>query len=537
MSGTPSSQREYQPGGDLQLVFANQSGSVTNYERWLDLADATTGVYYTAGKVTYQREYLSSNPAGVIALRLTASSPGAISFYTRFQRPANGQNRYVDTSYASRGNHIYSTFQGEGLQYVFGAAVHNIGGSVRQIGDTIEVTGADEVWIYVDIETSVSHPDPLSVVTKALATALKSTYPTIRAAHVADYQSFYNRTSISLGASSSATTALSTGARQKAIGATGVFDAGLVSLYFQFGRYLLISSSRTGGLPPNLQGIWNNQLDPAWGSKFTININLEMNYWPSEVTSRYPFIMQCIQLMGHTDLGELTEPLWTLMGKMQETGRQTAKAIYKAGGWCCHHNTDLWGDSAPQDIYSQGAYWPMGGAWLVTHIFEHYRFSGDRAFLESKYDTIHGAVEFYHTFLEEYKGWMVTNPSVSPENNYVNGSSLSSGAMTVSSTIDNSILWELFSILDQAAVILKKPVDPFITKTRLLRSQLPPLRVSPTTGGIMEWIADFKESDPGHRHMSHLWGLFPGNEITAANQTLFTAAKNSVVRRLQYDTQ
>jgi alpha-L-fucosidase 2 len=247
--------------------------------------------------------------------------------------------------------------------------------------------------------------------------------------------------------------------------------------------------------------------------------------------------MQRIQLMVHADLGDLTEPLWTLMDKMEATGRQTAKAIYKAGGWCCHHNTDLWGDSVPQDVYAQGAYWPMGGAWLVTHIFEHYRFSGDRAFLESKYDTIHGAVEFYHTFLKEYKGWMVTNPSVSPENNYVNGSSSSSGAMTVGSTIDNSILWELFSILDEAAVILKKPVNPFITKTRLLRSQLPPLRVSPTTGGIMEWIADFKESDPGHRHMSHLWGLFPGNEITAANQTLFTAAKNSLVRRLQYDTQ
>lgn len=206
--------------------------------------------------------------------------------------------------------------------------------------------------------------------------------------------------------------------------------------------------------------------------------------------------------------------------------------MYSAGGWCAHHNTDLWGDSAPQDIYVQGAYWPMGGAWLVTHIFEHYRFTGDIKYLESKYNIIHGAVQFYQDYLDEYGGWKVTNPSVSPENSYINGSSSSSGSMTVGSTIDNSILWELVSILDDATTILKKPHDTFIQQTRLLRSQLPPLRVSPSTQGIMEWISDFKETDPGHRHMSHLWGLYPGREITIANDTLFQAAKTSVTRRL-----
>lgn len=285
LSGTPSSTRQYQPGGDLQIVFTNQSGSLSNYERWLDLADATSGVYYTSGAVSYRREYWSSNPAGVIGIRLTASTSGAISFYTKFQRPASSQNRYVDTSYAIGTNRPTATFTGESLQYVFGAVVHNVGGKIRQIGDNVEVTGADEVWIYLDIETSVSQSNPLEALNQKLSKALSSTYQKLRQEHITDYQSFYNRTSVSLGTTRNTTSSLSTDLRLKSL-TTGIFDPGLVALYFQFGRYLLISSSRVGGLPPNLQGIWNNQLDPPWGSKYTININLQMNYWPAEVTSK-----------------------------------------------------------------------------------------------------------------------------------------------------------------------------------------------------------------------------------------------------------
>lgn len=283
LCGLPSSMREYMPGGDFQIVFQGQS-SAKNYERWLDLEDGTAGLYYTAGSTTYKREYFASNPMGLIAVRLTASTAGSLNFYIRFQRPSNQQNRFAEESLAENGDTILSSFLANQISAVFGARVHNIGGSRRQIGDAIQVTGADEAWIYLDMETSVREHNLKTEVRKKLGVAIASTYPDIRAAHVADYQSFSNRTSVDLGESSSDQKALATDARRNSLG-SGAFDPELFALYFQYGRYLLISTSRAGTFPPNLQGIWNNDFNPAWGSKYTININLQMNYWPAEVTS------------------------------------------------------------------------------------------------------------------------------------------------------------------------------------------------------------------------------------------------------------
>lgn len=283
LAGLPSSTREYMPGGDFQIIFQNQA-SAQNYERWLDLSDGTAGVYYTAGAVTYQREYLSSAVADVLAIHLTASVPGSLNFYIKFQRPSNSQNRFAETAYAENGDTIVSTFLGNQIHGVFAARVRITGGSKRQVGDQILVTGADEAWIVADIETSVREPNPLAVAKRKLAAALSSFYDALRSQHVADYQTLFNRASLSLGASSEAQKALSTDQRRQSL-ARGEFDPELASLYFQFGRYLLISSSRPHTLPPNLQGIWNNDMNPAWGSKYTININLQMNYWPAEVTS------------------------------------------------------------------------------------------------------------------------------------------------------------------------------------------------------------------------------------------------------------
>ncbi len=232
------------------------------------------------------------------------------------------------------------------------------------------------------------------------------------------------------------------------------------------------------------------------------------------------------------DLGELTEPLFTLMEKMYESGKVTAKQMYRAPGWAAHHNTDIWGDTAPQDIYSPGAYWPMGGAWLLSHVYEHYRFTEDKEFLKKYYNMLSDSALFFTEFLSDYQGWKVTNPSVSPENSYKNGSI--SGAMTVGSTIDNSILRELFSNLAEATEILGLPKSELISALESLKAKLPPLRVSPTTGALMEWIGDFTESEPGHRHMSPLYGLYPSNEITPENPDIWKASAALVERRVSY---
>lgn len=222
--------------------------------------------------------------------------------------------------------------------------------------------------------------------------------------------------------------------------------------------------------------------------------------------------------------------MFSLLETAYVSGQKTAKQMYGAGGWCLHHNTDLWGDSAPQDIYSPASYWPLGGAWLLQHVYEHYLFTGDKAFLKKYYYLLYEAAQFFHDTLDDYQGWKVTNPSVSPENSYRNGSV--SGAMTIGSTIDNSILRELFTNLRDATSILNLPHTPLVAQAMDLHSKLPPLRVSPTTGALMEWIEDFVESDPGHRHMSPLYGLYPGREITPSDETIWNASRAFVDRRV-----
>ncbi|KAM0418908.1 hypothetical protein ACHAPT_012173 [Fusarium lateritium] len=515
LSGVPSSMRMYQPGGDFQIYFQNQ-GSATKYERWLDLSDGTAGIYYQANGIEYQREYLASKPGDVMAVRLTASKQASLSFYVKFQRPSNQQNRFVEAAYAENGDTIISTFNSNQIKAVFGARVVIKGGSKRQIGDQIVVTKADEAVIYLDMRTTVRERDPLSTVRKTLAKAVSLSYSQTRDSHVKDYQKLYERASLSLGASSDEQKSLTTAKRRQALG-QGAFDPELFSLYFQFGRYLLISSSRPGTLPANLQGIWNNALDPSWGSKYTININIQMNYWPAEVTN----------------LAELTEPLFAHMKLMHKTGKTVARSMYNARGWVAHHNTDIWGDAAPQDIYAQGSYWPMAHGWLLQHVFDHYLYTGDKDFLEKNYHLFTDAVQFYEDFLSDYKGWKVTNPSVSPEASYKNGSN--SGAMTISATIDNSILRELFGNFVQAAKVLGKSGDKLVKSAKSLSTKLPPLQVSPRMGTLMEWIEDFEEGDPGHRHLSPLYGLYPGSEITPEDGKIWEASKKLVERRALHD--
>ncbi|KAF4963121.1 hypothetical protein FSARC_8834 [Fusarium sarcochroum] len=511
LSGVPSSMRMYQPVGDFQIYFQDQ-GSPSKYERWLELDDGTAGVYYEANGVSYGREYLASKPADALAIRLTASKSGALNFYIKFQRPSNQQNRFSEKAYAENSDTIITEFNSNQIKAAFGARVVTSGGTKRQIGDQIVIKGADEAWVYLDARTTVREKNPLSTVRQTLKKAGGSSYSQLRSEHVEDYQELYQRANLTLGSSSDEVKSKTTAKRRQAL-SDGSFDPELASLYFQYGRYLLISSSRPGTLPATLQGIWNNALDPSWGSKYTININIQMIYWPAEVTN----------------LAELTEPLFTHMKLMHKTGKAMAQKMYGARGWVAHHNTDIWGDAAPQDIYAQGSYWPMGHAWLLQHVFDHYLYTGDKKFLEKVYYLFEDAVKFYEDFLTDYKGWKVTNPSVSPEASYKNGST--SGAMTISPTMDNSILRELFDNFAQIAKILGKSQDRLVTTAKSLRKQLRPLEVSNKTGLLMEWVEDFQEDDPGHRHLSPLYGLYPGSEITPKDEEIWQGSKELVDRR------
>ncbi|KAF2096776.1 hypothetical protein NA57DRAFT_67384 [Rhizodiscina lignyota] len=513
-AATPVSARHYEPLGDLEL-YMNHSADASNYERYLDVNDATAGVYYVNDGTAYFREYLASNPGDVIAVRIAANQTGKVSFRVHL-RKGQSLNRWEDYSKKVGSDTVIIGGESEGvtgISFASGARVVASGGKVYTIGDTILCDNANEAWIYFTSWTSYRKSNPQSAVLTDLA-GIKQSYSSIRAAHGADYQKYAGRVTLSFGNASSTQTQMTTAERLAEV-AKGFFDPGLTALYFQFGRYLFISTSRVGTLPPNLQGIWNEDLDPEWGSKYTVNINLEMNYWPSLITN----------------MADLTSPLWDLFEKVAADGANTAKKMYGSSGWVCHHNTDAWGDTAPQDNYISSTWWPSAGPWFMSHMIEYYRFTGDVSFLKKYYSTIKNAAEFYVGFLTDYNGWKVTNPTISPENEYYLPDNVTTAAITAGSTIDNSLLWELFGSLNEIEHIIGASDSSFISEITKLRTQLPPLRVN-SWGGIMEWIEDYKEQDPGHRHWSPLWGVYPGSQITSTNSTTFDAARGTLIRRI-----
>ena len=493
----------------------NHSSTVKEYERWLDVADSTAGVYYVVNGVTYTPEYIASEPTGLIAIRIKADKPAAVDFNIHLRKGLS-LNRWEDYSQKVGSDTV---IMGGGsasvhtIEFAAGAKIVASTGKVYTIGDYVKCEGADEAVVYFTAWTSFRKPDPKAAVLGDLEAVTGNSYKVIRSEHIDDYQSLAGRVSLNLGTSSLDQKQGSTSAR---IGAAGkVFDPELASLYFQFGRYLFISSSRSGTLPPNQQGIWNGDIDPQWGSKYTININTQMNYWPALVTN----------------LADLNAPLFDLIEKVRTTGLDTAKSMYGARGAVCHHNTDLWGDSAPQDNYVSSTFWPSGLAWLATHIFEYYQFTGDVDVLREHFDALRDSALFFLDFMTDYKGWKVTNPSISPENKYYLPNSSSAAAITLGPTIDNSIVWALLGMVLESRSILGIEDEDLTSSIKELRARLPPLSVN-SFGGIMEWIEDYKETEIGHRHWSPLFGLYPGSEITASNKTAFEAAKVTMSRRL-----
>jgi len=495
MLGKPSSQMPYEPVGDLLLTFP-EVNAVENYRRDLDLDTAIAQVTYSTGGVTFTREMFSSPVDQVIVVRLSADKPGQITFTAGMETPQKAaiETQLPDTL-VMRG--VNGEARGIPGALTFQARVRVLaqGGTTIAGKDTVVVRGADAATLLIAAATSFKSfkdvtGDPETRCKASIAAASRKPLEALRSDHVTEHQRLFHRVSLDLGRSAAAK--LPTDERIKGF-ATGL-DPQLAALYFQFGRYLLISSSRPGTQPANLQGLWNDLMDPPWGSKYTININTEMNYWPAEPTN----------------LAECVEPLVGLIQDLTETGARTAKVQYNARGWVAHHNTDLWRASAPIDGPQYGM-WPTGGAWLCTHLWEHYEFSQDKAFLAKAYPVMKGAAEFFlDALVEEPKTrWLVTCPSLSPENPHPFGTSVCAGP-----TLDNQILRDLFTHCVKASEILGVDAD--------LRKQLTATcaRLAPNriggSGQLQEWLEDWdmKAPEMQHRHVSHLYGLYPSSQIT-----------------------
>lgn len=382
------------------------------------------------------------------------------------------------------------------------------------------VENANAAFVYIAAETTFRHQEPQRIALSHLYKAKASGYDNLRTAHIEDYRSLYSRVTFQLGSKSEhvGMRATTTDRRIEQLRA-GNSDDSLITLYYQFGRYLLISSSRPGNkpLPANLQGIWNGEMHPPWGSKFTININTEMNYWPAETTN----------------LSECHEPFLLFLERLKEKGKHTASQMYGCRGWTAHHNSDIWADTAPQDRVINSTLWPMGGAWVSTHIMEHFAFTGDNEFLAGAYHILRDSVEFFIDFLIERDGYFVTSPSLSPENNYLLPSG-EQGSLCIGPTMDSQVLFQLFSDFLKASTILQKDVEEaeMIATVTRMRERLPPMRIG-KYGQLQEWQHDYEEAEPGHRHTSHLWGLFPGQAITHRDPELTAACKKTIFRRVQ----
>lgn len=510
---TPRRQQSYQTIGDLKLDFPGL-GEASGYVRELDLDGAIATTAFMVGGVQYRREVIASHPDGVIAVRLIASRKGAISVDLSFASPLKS-----NPVASVEGDHLVFTGVNEASQGIDGKLTFECrvearatGGTVSGQGGVLSVRGADEVVLLIAAATSYRKYDDVSGDPKALNKATLSKvsgkpWEKLLADHQADHRALFRRVTVDFGRTRA--DLLPTDERIRQSPATD--DPSLAALYYQYGRYLLIACSRPGGQPANLQGIWNDKTFAPWGGKYTININTEMNYWPAEPTS----------------LPELVEPLIALVEDIAVTGAHTAKVMYGARGWVCHHNTDLWRATAPIDGAKYGV-WPTGGAWLCKHVFEHYDYSRDAAYLARVYPLMKGSARFFlDTLVVDPKfGVLVTNPSLSPENDHGHGSSLAAGP-----TMDQAILRDLFDNCLKAEAVLG--ADPaFVAELKAAREKLAPYKIG-KDGQLQEWQddwdADAKEQQ--HRHVSHLYGLFPSDQIgvdttpklaAAARQTLLT---------------
>jgi alpha-L-fucosidase 2 len=523
MMATPIKQMPYEPIGDLRLDFPGHD-TVSNYRRELDLDTAIAKVSYAVGGVHFTREIFSSPVDQVIVVRLTADRPGQISFAAWFTTPQKaaigaeknpnaGSPRPAAATLILRGENGEASGIKGALKFQARSRVIAAGGRIVAGDERIVVSSADSVLILIAAATSYKSykdvgGDPEGLIKDHLIRTDRKSFAVMRAAHVREHQRLFRRVTFDLGVTNLATLPTDQRPAQFLAG----HDPQLAVLYFQYGRYLLISSSRPGTQPANLQGLWNESMTPPWESKYTININTEMNYWPAETTN----------------LSECHEPLLRMASELVENGSRTARMQYGADGWVCHHNTDLWRQTAPIDGPLWG-FWPTGGAWLCTHLWSHYEFTGDEHFLSRVYPVMKGAAQFFvGTLVEEPKHkWLVTCPSISPENRHPAGVAICAGP-----AMDMQIVRDVFSQCIQAAEILEIDKD-FSAKLIEARARLAPMQIG-KAGQLQEWLEDWDLEAPErqHRHVSHLYGLFPSNQITAsATRELFAASRRTLELR------
>jgi alpha-L-fucosidase 2 len=535
MMGYPVEQMKYQPLGNLVLISPTKD-AVADYRHELDLETAVVTTSYTRDGVRFTREVLASPVDQVVAVRLTADRPGRISFKAQLRGFRNSAHSNYATDYFRMDGYgrdgliltgrsaDYMGVEGR-LRYQARLKAVAEGGRVEVVDDELLVAGADAVTLYIAAATNFIDykdvsGDPDARVEAALAAVSGKAFEAVKAAHVREHQRLFRRVTISLPMT--ANSVLPTDERLKAFDGTN--DPALAALVFQFGRYLLISSSRPGTQPANLQGIWNKDSNPMWDSKYTTNINTEMNYWPAEVGN----------------LAECAEPLFKMIRELTDQGAQVARENYGARGWVFHQNTDLWRVAAPMDGPSWGTF-TTGGAWLCTHLWEHFLYTGDREFLKEFYPVLKGSAEFFLDFLIPHPktGWLVTNPSTSPENfpagppavkffdeitTFMTGTSIAAG-----STIDMRILDELFEAVARAAEILG--VDPDLrTKVLAAKARLAPMQVG-RKGNLQEWLEDWDETEKSHRHVSGLWGLFPGKQVSPRSTPKLAEASRVVLEQ------
>ena len=508
LSGTPNSERSYEPAGELFIDFDDNSKAV-DYRRELDLESGIASVSYKTDDGEYLREFIASYPDQILCYHFSALN-GKLNFTCRLDRC----NHRLDRVWGDGDEIGFEVVTGTGIPFAVRLKVKVKEGTVETIGEHLIVKDAAEADLFIDIQTHFYNADWLEAGKDNIACVIKKDWNELKIAHLSDYREKFGTLSFYLGGEKDKDKRKKATDKRLADIRNGKKDPDLFALYFQYGRYLLFSSSRGNCLPANLQGIWNASLTPPWDSKFTININTEMNYWLAE----------------SGNLSDCHTPYFALLKRVCENGKKTAKEMYGCRGSVAHHNTDIFADTAPQDHYIPASFWVMGLAWLSTHIWEHYLYTKDREFLKENLEVMTECVKFFEDFLiENEKGELVTSPSVSPENVYIMKDG-TRGCLCEGATMDIEILMELLGNYISACELEGMLTEK--VKAEEILARLPDIKVG-KFGQIQEWTEDYDEQEPGHRHISHLYGVYPGSSISyEKTPELMKAARVTLERRL-----
>ena len=540
MYATYPHMRHYQTLGDVWIDFYKQRGKtifkkdqggllsvqhesveVQTYNRELDISRAVGKIQYESEKGKYEREFFASNPDHIIVYQMKSVDGELLNFDLSLTRKDNRSGRgssFCDGTEVLDGNKIrlYGKQGGDhGIAFELLVQVRTKNGKISRMGSHLLVEDAKEATLFITARTSFRSEHPLQWCMDVLSNAEKESYGTLQERHIKDYLSYYEKSNLKLNYKDSYEH-LTTPERLEQM-RNGIEDIELINTYYNFARYLLISSSREGSLPSNLQGIWNEEFEPMWGSKYTININIEMNYWIAEKTG----------------LSKLHMPLLEHLQRMYPHGKDVAEKMYGIDGFCCHHNTDIWGDCAPQDNHVSSTLWPMGGAWFCLHLIEHYKYTKDREFLKEYYGILKDAVKFFLQYMvKDAHGKWISGPSSSPENIYLNQKG-EAGCLCMGASMDTEIIRELFNGYLEITEENQLPKDLNEAINERL-NHMPELQIG-KYGQIQEWSEDYDEVEPGHRHISQLFALYPAGQIRMdKTPELAQAAKQTIERRLKY---